>query len=82
MRSMERGNGRIGWHTLVGLGVVVLAFMAVSLAVTATGTSRFAVAMGYDAKIGYAIGAIFDLGSLLIGAHAYLEWPSIPSRCA
>jgi hypothetical protein len=29
--------------------------------VTATGTSRFAVAMGYDAWIGYVVGATFEL---------------------
>ena len=28
---------------------------------TATGTARFAVGMGYDASIGYAVGAIFDI---------------------
>jgi hypothetical protein len=63
---MDQGNSRIGWPTLVGLGVVVVAFMALSLAVTATGTSRFAVAMGYDAKIGYAIGAIFDVAKAVL----------------
>src|SRR5262245_215302 len=66
MRSMDRPDSRIGWPTLVGLGVVVLAFMALSLAVTATGTSRFAVAMGYDAKIGYAVGAIFDVAKAVL----------------
>ena len=35
--------------------------MALSLLVTATGTARFAVAMGYDANVGYAVGAIFDI---------------------
>src|SRR4029077_17520117 len=28
---------------------------------TATGTSRFAVAMGYDARIGYVVGAVFEI---------------------
>jgi hypothetical protein len=34
--------------------------MALSLVVTATGTARFAVAMGYPAKVGHAVGGIFD----------------------
>ena len=44
--------------------------MMLSLVVTATGTARFAIAMGYDARVGYAVGAIFELakGILLVGA--------------
>ena len=63
---------RTGWPTLVGIGLVVAAFMALSLVVTATGTARFAVAMGYDARVGYAVGGIFELakGILLVGAIA------------
>ena len=61
MRCMHRPDKQIGWPTLAGLGFVVVAFMALSLCVTATGTARFAVGMGYDARIGYAVGAIFDL---------------------
>jgi hypothetical protein len=52
---------RIGWPTIIGLGLVVVAFMVLSLFVTATGTSRFAVAMGYDARIGYVVGAVFEI---------------------
>jgi hypothetical protein len=57
-----------GWLTIVVMGLVVFAFMALSLAITATGTARFAVAMGYDQKVGYAVGAIFDVakGVLLV----------------
>jgi hypothetical protein len=51
----------IGWPTISGLGLVVVAFMVLSLFVTATGTSRFAVAMGYDARIGYVVGAVFEV---------------------
>src|SRR6478736_3555967 len=58
---MDRPDKRIGWSTVVGLGLVVVAFIVLSLLVTATGTARFAVAMGYDAKIGYAVGVIFDI---------------------
>ena len=36
----------IGWPTVIGLRLVVVAFMVLSLFVTATGTARFAVAMG------------------------------------
>jgi hypothetical protein len=39
----------------------LFAFMVLSIFVTATGTSRFAVAMGYDARIGYVVGAIFEV---------------------
>src|SRR5262245_44921710 len=65
----SRQHGRIGRPTLAGLCVVVVAIIALSLSVTAIGTARFAVAMGYDAAIGYAIGATFDLakGLLLVG---------------
>jgi hypothetical protein len=35
--------------------------MMLSLFVTATGTSRFALAMGYDARIGYVVGADFEI---------------------
>ena len=35
--------------------------MVLSLLVTATGTARFAVAMGYDANVGYAVGTTFDI---------------------
>jgi hypothetical protein len=58
---MTRGDERIGWPTLVGLGLVVIAFILLSLLVTATGTARFAVAMGYGANVGYAVGTTFDI---------------------
>jgi hypothetical protein len=51
----------IGWPTIIGLLLVVVAFMVLSLFVTATGTSRFAVAMGYDARIGYVVGVVFEV---------------------
>ena len=59
--GQDNRDARIGWPTLAGLGLVVVAFMVLSLLVTATGTARFAVAMGYDANVGYAVGAIFDI---------------------
>jgi hypothetical protein len=72
---MYRPDKQIGWPTLAGLGLVVVAFMALSLCVTAIGTARFAVGMGYDGNVGYAVGAIFDLakGMLPIGLLA-LWW--------
>ena len=57
----HRVDVQAGWPTLVGLGVVVIAFAALSLLVTAIGTKRFAVAMGHSSTIGYATGAIFDI---------------------
>ena len=52
---------RIGRPTIIVLFFVVVAFMMLSLGVTATGTARFAVAMGYDPRLGYVVGAIFDV---------------------
>ena len=52
---------RPGWVLLAALGAIVLAFMVLSLAITATGTARFAMAMGYPAEVGYVVGAIFDI---------------------
>jgi hypothetical protein len=69
---MHRPCERIWWPTIIGLGLVVVAFMVLSLLVTATGTARFAVSMGYDASVGYAVGAVFDVakGMLLVGVVA------------
>jgi hypothetical protein len=63
---MRQSHRLVGWPTITGLGVMVVAFMVLSLFVTATGTSRFAVAMGYDARVGYAVGAIFDIAKGLL----------------
>ena len=35
--------------------------MGLSLVITATGTARFAAAMGYSRTVGYVVGAIFDI---------------------
>jgi hypothetical protein len=69
---MVRGDTQIGWPTLTALGLVVVAFMGLSLVLTATGTARFVTAMGYDANVGYAVGGIFDVakGILLIAVLA------------
>jgi hypothetical protein len=64
----------IGRTTIAALGVVVVAFMALSLFVTATGTARFAVSMGYDAKVGNAVGAIFDLAKGLLPIALLALW--------
>jgi hypothetical protein len=63
---MVQGDKRIGWPTLAALWLVVVAFMGLSLVVTANGTARFATAMGYDANVGYAVGAIFDIAKCLL----------------
>ena len=48
------------------MGVLVFAFVVLSLAITATGTARFAVAMNYPAEVGYAVGGIFDFAKELL----------------
>src|SRR5262249_3972358 len=55
------------------LSLLVCAFVVLSLLMTAIGTARIAVSMGYGVAAGYVVGAIFDLakGSLLIGVHAF-----------
>jgi len=70
---MDQGDSRLAWPTIVWLGLLVFAFMVLSLLMTAAGTARFAISMGYGAAVGYTVGAIFDLakGSLLIGVHAF-----------
>ena len=78
---MHRVDKRICWPVLAALGLVVAAFMGLSLLVTATGTARFAAAMGYDANVGYAVGAIFDLakGILPVALAVLLGWRATPS---
>ena len=80
---MHRPYKRTGWPTIAGLGLVVVAFMVLSLLVTATGTARFAVAMGYDARAGYAVGAIFDIakGILPVALLALLALRAFGSAC-
>ena len=59
-------HGTVWLASCVALGAIVLAFMALSLAITATGTARFAVAMNYPAVVGYAVGGIFDFAKELL----------------
>jgi len=72
MQFSDKPATAVGTPTLVAMCIVVVAFMALSLAVTAIGTARFLVAMGYDANVGYAVGGIFDLakGFLLMALLA------------
>lgn len=76
---MYRGEWRLGWPTLAALGLVVIAFTALSLIVAASGTARFITSMGYDAAVGYAVGVVFDFskGFLLIGTLAFLARRSL-----
>ena len=46
MKFTDKPATAVGTLTLVAMCIVVVAFMALSLAVTAIGTGRFAVAMG------------------------------------
>ena len=55
-----------GHLVLIAFGMIVLAFMGLSLAITATGTARFAAAMGYRAEVGYAVGGVFDVAKALL----------------
>jgi hypothetical protein len=73
MRS-HREDHSIGRPTIAGLGVVVAAFMVLSLLVTATGTGRFAVSMGCDATVGYAVGTVFDLAKGLLSIALLALW--------
>ena len=63
-----------GATTLITLSIVVACFMALSLLVTATGTARFAVAMGYDATVGYAVGGVFDLAKACVLMTVFALW--------
>ena len=76
MRFMDRDSqdGRIGRPTFAGIALLVVAFMVLSLLVTATGTARFAVSMGYVAGIGFAVGAIFDIGKSLLPVWLRALW--------
>ena len=61
MRRQHR-RGRRDNFARVGLITVVVAFMVLRLVVASVDSARFALALGYPAEIGYAIGTIFDLG--------------------
>ena len=74
MPSSDRRTGAVGRPTLVGLCVIVVAFMVLSLLVTATGTARFAVAMGYDANVGYAVGAVLDIAKAILPVAVFALW--------
>jgi hypothetical protein len=65
MRKLVQLKNR-GLLLLSGAGAIVLAFLGLSLAVTATGSARFAVALGYDAEVGYVVGAVFDIAKALL----------------
>ena len=87
MRCMHQPDKQIGWPTIVGLGLVVVAFMALSLCVTATGTARFAVAWDTTPTVGYAVGAIFDIAKGVLPVGLLALWsgvrsaPPPPQRC-
>ena len=66
---MQYRNPEGRWNSvafMAAFGTIVLAFMGLSLAITATGTARFAVAIGYTAEVGYAVGCVFDLAKALL----------------
>jgi hypothetical protein len=55
-----------GWFLRGSIALVVFSFMVLSLAVTATGTARFAIAMGYSETTGYAVGTVFDIAKAML----------------
>lgn len=61
-----RNTQQAGWLFRSGLILIILSFMGLSLAVTATGTARFAVALGYVPTLGYVAGAIFDVAKAVL----------------
>lgn len=61
-QHMEKSSAVVA----IALFAVLLAFMGLSLAITATGTARFAVAIGYRAEVGYAVGVVFDFAKALL----------------
>jgi hypothetical protein len=65
---------RAGWPTIVGFGIVVFAFAALSLAITATGTARFAAAMGYSHVVGSVVGAIFEFAQEFLPVAVLALW--------
>jgi hypothetical protein len=71
MEQWKKGN-RSGWPTIAVMGLVVFAFMGLSLVITATGTARFAAPIGYSRIVGYVVGAIFDIAKdvLLVAESA------------
>ena len=75
MRKLIQLKNR-GLLLLSGAGAIVLAFLGLSLAVTAIGSARFAVALGYDAEVGYVVGAVFDIAKALLPVVliALLAW--------
>ena len=81
---MHRLDCRIVWPAFAGLAAVVTGFIGLSLLVNSTGTARFVVAMGCDAKIGYAVGALLELDKDVLPVVVLVLWvgvASIPSRC-
>jgi len=48
--------------------------MVLSLLVTATGTARFAVAMGYEANVGYAVGVVLDIAKAILPVAVFALW--------
>jgi hypothetical protein len=72
--SLMHRDKRIGWPTLALLGLVVVAFMGLSLLVTVTGTARFVTSMGHDATLGYAVGVIFEVAKASLPNGVIAFW--------
>ena len=48
--------------------------VASSMAITATGTARFAAAMGYSPSVGYVVGTIFDIAKDILLVAVLALW--------
>ena len=75
----QREVKRHGWLLSISVGAIVLAFMGLSLAITATGTARFAVAMGYRAEVGYVVGGVFDFAKAVLPVALLVLLADAPS---
>jgi hypothetical protein len=64
--SKQSYAGESDGRLRVTFGIIVVAFMGLSLVISATGTARFATAMGYDERAGYFVGVTFDLAKAIV----------------
>jgi hypothetical protein len=70
MRSWQCGD--------VATYLVVGAFLCLSLCITAYGTARFAVALGYSEMVGYAVGVVLELGKWVLPTRVMSLWHARP----
>jgi hypothetical protein len=64
----KRGDRLIAAH------LVVFAFLFLALCLTAAGTARFALALGYSEAVGYAVGVVLELGKWVLPILVMRLW--------